>query len=93
MNKPQFTAKGQCHGVNLVHRGKSDDHALVQIFTEDDGTWNQDMCFSNYWLDDLILVLQTAQTKLKRSGVSVKGDGCRLRSKDVVDNVTQIFEV
>jgi hypothetical protein len=91
MKQPQFTGKGHCHGVNLVHRGESDDHALVQIFTEDDGTWSQQMSFSNYWLDDLILVLQAAQTKIKRSGVKDGRWGMRLRSKDVVDNVERIY--
>ena len=90
MKKPQFTAKSQCHGVNLVHKSTSDDAVLVQIFTEDDGTWNQDMIFDPFWLDDLILVLQSAQKLLKVRGVKGK-NGLRLRSKDVVDDVQQIF--
>jgi hypothetical protein len=92
MNKPQFTSKGQCHGVNLVHRSNSDDEAMVQIFTEDDGTWNQSMSFDNFWLDDLILVLQSAQKRLKQRGVKGKHQSIRLRSRDVVDDVHQIFE-
>jgi hypothetical protein len=91
VKRPQFTAKGQCHGVNLVHRSASDDEAMVQIFTEDDGTWNQSMHFDNFWLDELILVLQAAQKCLQQRGVKGKGRSVRLRSRDVVDDVQQMF--
>jgi hypothetical protein len=90
MNKPQFTAKGECHGVNLVHKSANDDSVLVQVFSEDDGTWRQEMQFDPFWLDSLILVLQSVQKSLKTKGVKGKC-GLRLRSKDVVDNVQQIY--
>lgn len=92
MKQPQFTGKGRCHGVNLVHRGRKDNHALVQIFTEDDGTWNQGMSFSNYWLPDLIAVLQAAQRQLERKGTAKNREGYCLPNNAVVDNVEQIFE-
>jgi hypothetical protein len=91
MNKPQFTAKGNCHGVNLVHRSQNDPHALVQIFTEDDETWYRQMTFDSAWLDELIKVLQTAQTVLKSRGIK-DGNGYKLRSGAVVDSVEQMYE-
>ena len=91
MNKPQISGKGGCHGVNLVHRAKDDTHALVQIFTEDDSTWNSEMLFSSYWLPDLINTLQAVQNKLERVGVVDERFGYRLPHKEVVAQVEQIF--
>ena len=71
--------------------GITDPHVLVQIFREDDGLWSKEMCFSNYWLEELILVLQTAQTKLKRDGVKDGTGSYSLSSKDVVKNVQEII--
>ncbi len=90
MNKPQI--EGDCHGVNLTHRGPKDTHALVNVFCEDDGTWNKEMTFSSYWLPELIAVLVTAQKRLEANGVKDgKGNGYRLTHKHVVENVNQIF--
>lgn len=94
MKKPQYTSKGNCHGVNLIHRGKDAEHVLVQIFTEDDGTWHSEMVFSNYWLGDLIHTLQAVQSDIQRKGINDgKGGqwGKKLQSKDVVKKVNQIF--
>lgn len=53
-------------GVEIVPRGRDDDHACIQILSEDDDNWFESgSSFSSFWLDDLIKVLQSAKTELQ----------------------------
>lgn len=95
MKRPQYVAKGSCHGVNLIHRPGNDNHVLVQIFSEDDGTWHSDQTFSSGWLDALIVMLQDVQSDMKRFGVPDGKNarwGYKMASHRVVDKVDQMWE-
>lgn len=88
MADPQFTTRDKCFGVSLSHRSDSDDHAMVNVYSEDDGTWYSINTFDSAWIDDMISVLEMAKTKLQHRGVKPKGKyskGYRLRSRDVVE--------
>jgi len=58
----QLDFKGECKGVRLVQRGKTDKQVCIQIITEDDGNWSVDGgAFSSYWFDDLQTQLNAAK--------------------------------
>lgn len=57
--------KGSQFAVELVPRGPKDNHICLQLKGEDDENWfNIGNSFSSFWLNDLIRVLQNAQTML-----------------------------
>lgn len=58
--------KGNQFGVRLKARGPDDNHICIQLLGEDDEHWFEvGNGFSNFWLDDLILVLNKAKKTLK----------------------------
>lgn len=67
---------GSQTGVWFVPRGKNDTHALIRIITEDDENWfYHGTHFSNFWLPDLIEVLQRAEAELKRRNIPEMHNG------------------
>lgn len=56
-------------GVRFRKRGPDDKHIIIQLLGEDDGNWFAiGNGFSNFWLDDLIGVLQDAKILIERDG-------------------------
>lgn len=50
---PIQTIKGECYGVNIYDRGKT--NPLVELLVEDDGIWHRtNTSFDCSWINDLI---------------------------------------
>lgn len=60
---------GKVLGVGLRdrHSYAGDTHQTVCLLTEDDGNWFEKSTFSNYWLPELLDVLQQTQQILQGS--------------------------
>ena len=61
---------GDCCGVRLVQRGKTDDtydtHVCFEVLGEDDGHWFIKHDYSSsYWLPDLMRALRAAEKWMK----------------------------
>lgn len=52
---PEF--HGRLFGAVVVKRGIDDDHAIIELYVEDDEVWHQKMAISSAWLDEMIFVL------------------------------------
>lgn len=62
-----YTFVGKCLAASLETRGgKSDPHAMVSIWVEDDETWYRKLMFSSYWLNDLLKVLRRVDRFFKK---------------------------
>ncbi len=60
--------KGGCIGFRFKDRG--DFHISITMLVEDDGIWHeQDVEFSSFWLDDLIVVAGEAKQRLESQAV------------------------
>lgn len=68
--------KGLQFGVRLIQRGPNDPHVCIQLLAEDDEHWFElGNSFSAYWLDDLIMQLNTAKDALDSLPKSKDGYG------------------
>lgn len=66
-NYPVFLGNGV--GARLLPRENSDHpHILVELLFEDDGCWNKIGSMSNYWIQDLEIVLDAVKKHLKKYG-------------------------
>lgn len=77
---------GSCHKVVLTNRGKTDNHILVQVYTEDDGNWNLGIdMFSSFWLLELSELMDSAAKWLEDNAEPVylkHGTQCGWKFKD-----------
>jgi len=51
-------------GIDIVNRGKNDNHPVIVLFAEDDGHYWEIARFSHDWIDCLINLLTEAKKKV-----------------------------
>lgn len=62
---PTIEIRGSQFGVRFVPRGPNDNHACLQLLSEDDEQWSKmGSYWSSFWIDDLIQVLTLARREL-----------------------------
>lgn len=63
--KQQVQIQGECIGLDFSKRGNGDDHAMLQLYVEDDNSWFRQMTVSSAYIDDFLMVLTEAKKTLE----------------------------
>lgn len=64
--KKDIQIQGECVGIDFSKRRDNDNHALINMYVEDDGMWIKGITLSSYWIDDCIDVLSRTKDHLER---------------------------